>query len=352
MTHINNFSKLFYTILAAVLLVSCSKEEEIVNFTELENLYAITDDPANPIKHKQYEIYKEYNVPVYFNDTISGKQIGTDIYDRPIMQYETLDLNWGFDSYNTSIKYIFDYLETDEEKMNALNVVENYLKICSRSMRPFNVLVVKGLSTSPEGALPKNYFIGYRSLVIYGVESLSEESEISAISHSIINNMVVDKVKADHNVVARFGAVSDPGWYGKYKTEMSTYTEYAKIRKIMGSLYNPNALFYGEPYLFTYDGQLDFVDTAMSYRNMSREEAESWLRRIVLEEGAHGFIRGWNLVGAYTPSNVDEDLDIFVKGIMGMGKTLFIERFGDAPLVMEKYNILYDYITNELKVEI
>lgn len=352
MTTIKTLSKFFGVALAAVALASCSKEEDIVDFIELENIYSITDDPSDPVKHMQYEIYKEFNVPVYFNDTITGKQIGTDIYNRPVMQYETLDLNWGFDSYNTQLKYIYDYLETDEEKLNALTVVRSYLQECSKSMRPFNVLAVNKLTLDPATtSVPQYYYVGYRTLVLHGVQTLSDPDQISTVAKTIIDNMVLDKIKANSTLVARFAAVTQSEWYSKMWTTLDVPHYNGWKIKIPSFMFTVNSLCYGEPYSL-FAGDLDFIDRAIRDFGLSHEEAARELDLILTDIGKYGFIRGWEMTGAYTPDDANEDLGYFVKAIMYLGGEGFTERYGNAPLVMEKFNILYDYIRNELKVEI
>ena len=71
-------------LIALVCVTSCSKEDAIDKQTVLENVYTIEDDPNDPVQHKRYQIYQTYQVPVYFNDTISVKEIGTDWYGNPV----------------------------------------------------------------------------------------------------------------------------------------------------------------------------------------------------------------------------------------------------------------------------
>ena len=57
-------------LILSFLILGCEKENELTSKIELENLYEIKDDPTDPVKHRIYEIYSEYGVPVYFNDTM------------------------------------------------------------------------------------------------------------------------------------------------------------------------------------------------------------------------------------------------------------------------------------------
>ena len=219
-------------------------------------------------------------------------------------------------------------------------------------MRPFNVLAVKKLTLDPATtSVPQYYYVGYRTLVLHGVQTLTDPDGISSIANTIINNMVLDKIKANSTLVARFSAVTQPEWYSKMWTNLDVphYNQW-KV-KIPSYTFTVNSLFYGEPYS-VYPGDPDFIDRVVRDFGLSPEEAAKELDMILTDIGKYGFIRGWEMTGAYTPDDNNEDLGYFVKAIMYLGGDGFTERYGNAPLVMEKFNILYDYIRNELKVEI
>lgn len=59
------------------------------------NCMLLQDDPDDPVKHRIYEIYETYGIPVYFNDTIGRIFLKTDVHGQPVYQYEKLDLAWG-----------------------------------------------------------------------------------------------------------------------------------------------------------------------------------------------------------------------------------------------------------------
>lgn len=127
--------KLWLLLISVLMLTACSEDKISGDGVDLTNEFEITDDPNDPVQHERYQIFKEYNVPVLFNDTIAKRQIGTDLYGKPVMQYETVDLNWDFDSYSNSVQYVYDYLKTDESKMDALRFVRKFLEMCSKRMR-------------------------------------------------------------------------------------------------------------------------------------------------------------------------------------------------------------------------
>lgn len=361
---LNKIAMLTCMAAAVATAASCSSEEKLDSPVDLVDYYSVTDDPNDPVQHRRYEIYKEFNVPVFFNDTIAGRQVGTDIYGRPINRYETVDLNWSFDNYNSGIKYGYEYIESDDDKLGMLDVVEKYLQNCSRSMRPYSILAVKKfhMDPEPEGGVPDYYFVGFRTLVLHGSDRLLAATDVNSISKTIINNMVLDKVKANKTVVARFASVSDPSWYyQQWRNENGpcycpTYTMWNN-NGYLGYGATTNHLFYGEPYVKIANVNMDWLDY-MEYLiggfndDFTREDGEQVIHEVVGEIGRFGFIRGWVYSGQYSPDNADEDLEYFVSAILGQGKELFTSRYGHCPLVMQKFQILYDFMIEELELEL
>ena len=56
-------------------MIACSKESTLESRINLDELYVIQDDPDDPVKHRIYEIYETYGIPVYFNDTMGNRFI-------------------------------------------------------------------------------------------------------------------------------------------------------------------------------------------------------------------------------------------------------------------------------------
>lgn len=346
-------------LIALVCATSCLKEDEIDKQTVLENVYAITDDPNDPVQHKRYQIYQEYGVPVFFNDTVSAKEIGKDWYGNPVIQYETLDLNWGFDSYTTSIQYKYEYLEEVEEtRLNALKFAEQYLGLCSKSMRPFSIMLADTLtSTSTSLVIPANYYVGLRTLVLFDIADITDPDEIQHTSQNIIGDMLVQRVGANQNIASQFEAVSKDlqAYFKIWGTDLDCTVAQTCASKYSGI--TVNNLFEEAPYE-TYtsrwvpDKAFTFMEYVDFYKLATPEEAEADRMLYLQDIGRYGFIRGASINGGLSPQTANEDLRYFVSAIVALGGEGFAERYGSSPLVMKKFNILYDYITTDLKVEL
>ncbi len=343
-----------FSVSLLTLTSSCGEEKLSGDGVDLTNEFAIEDDAADPIQHERYLIYKEYGVPVLFNDTITSRQIGKDIKGNPITQYETVDLNWDFDSYSNSVVYKYDYITSDEDKAKALHFARQFLSQCSKRMRPFSIMVAHNVSTEPETTSleEKKYISGFRTLVFYNVTDLDDEG-IKTTATEVINDMVTQKVKADRDLCSQFEEVSSKYYYRPWDDMggCPTYLAY----KEQNSNVSPNTLFYGEPYNAvegsTAVHRIDLCDLLVTRHLVAdRAEAESVRASIVAEIGNYGFIRGNKNTGSMSPTDAEEDRNYFIQAILYLGNDGFTDRYGRCSLVMQKYNLLYEFITNELGI--
>ncbi len=341
----------FLICVLAALFVACDDSEKLSNQIDFSSPYVI-EDGADPIQHRRYELYRDYGVSVFFNDTISRTYVGDDFAGNPIYRYETIDLNWEFTSHsNGSIQYSFEYLNSPEQQNTALDFAEHFLQKATGAMRPFCMFLtdtvrVAELST---GTIEKpNYLNNFRTLVIAQIAGYASE-EMEELSTIILRSMVKSRVLSDANLIARFGAVSSTdNYYNRHWVNDGSNDGLGVTCRWMTET----------------DGYTAFsVNTCFEERTVNNcmasglfasiEEFEDMRAEMLADIGRFGFISGWtNSTKVYSPKTVDEDLSFFVDTMLEIGKEEFVNRYGGAELVMEKYEILVDYIEGELGVEI
>ena len=108
-------------------MIACGNEDTLESQIHFDDLYGIQDDPNDPVKHEIYNIYKEYGVPVYFNDTIGRIFLKTDVNGQPVYQIETLDLAWRYDYYEKS-NYKYLYIKDADRQLEIISWIRNYLE--------------------------------------------------------------------------------------------------------------------------------------------------------------------------------------------------------------------------------
>ena len=336
----------------ALTVFACNKEDDLVaGKVDFSSPYVIENDPNDPIQHRRYEIYEKYGVPVFFNDTVSATLLRYDNNGNPVYQYETLDLNWNFTSHTAGdIAYTYTYLDTPEEQNEALNFVETFLSIAGESMRPFCIFAVAKLDSKSESEEEQpEYLQNFRMLVISDILE-TEDDQVETRCREMINAMVLDKVKQNSSVVARFGSVSSTeNWYerpwvnengnGGLGCDSPFFLDYTYLSIGLNDLYA--------------DDWITIWEDETGYWGYPRDVLLAYRTEVLTEIGQFGFICGDKNFSSGGSPTADYDLEYYVNEIMACRtREVFLERYGMSPLVVEKFEILADFIENDLGVEL
>lgn len=345
-------NRLIYALMIMLTFSACTGEDEIKGEMSLTNPFTVSDDLNDSIQHKRFEIYEKYGVPVYFNDTIAKTDQGLDRNGAPVIQYETIDLNWGFESYNRDTKYKYDYIASDTEKMQALKFVDKFLQNCSKPMRPFSIMLADTLTVKTTSKTTKpQYHVGFRTVVFTQLKDINSDAKIDSLSQSVINNMVKDKVAANANVCEQFAEVSSKNHYYNKNLKIDDNPHIQQLLSInwtfsLSCLYD-DPPFHPIPQMrnirerLVEEGHVPTIDKAYELVDGAVRELGNW-----------GFIHPSRKFDYYSPGSADEDREIYLEGILYLGEKRFEERYGSMPLVMKKYTILKNYIKNVLGVQL
>ena len=339
-------------ILLVILIFGCQKEDALNSKIIYDNLYALEDDPSDPVKHRAYEIYSQTGVLVYFNDTIGKVFVKDDIYGNPVYRYETLDLPWSFSSYS-SLDYTFEYMTDPDEQLEAQDMIEEYLKLSSKALYPYNFFIVKSYKTEDsEGAIKEynkgSFEIFFRSVVITGDWSNSIKEELPP---SIMRSMVKNRIMNYTDKLTDFYSISKTMWYDASFTNLDkNFYEYLVSPNNFGwvSAWDGND---DIPPLY-YFGPGCFSDTWYALKEFTPEGLENFRTAVRLKIGQFGFISSGKWLGTDTPENTEDDLTAYISEMLNLSPEKFKELWGECPLVMKKYNILYEIVAKELGVKL
>lgn len=317
---------IFY-ILFCFALIACGKEGALDSQIRFDNLYTIQDDPDNPVKHEIYNIYEEYGVPVYFNDTIGKVFLKNNEDGQPIYQIEKLDLAWKYDSYE-KIRYSYRYITESDRKLEILGLIRDYLDDADKPLYPFcffvpDTVIKEDIENDDTELLDNTCLLGFRTLtmIMSNWEEGSEKKNLSNMKRS----MVIQRINNYSNDLIDFQNVSDPNWY--------TSKWWSDLDSTIPSGYACDVL---DP---DYEGDLTGAEL----------ETEKEKARDIA--GRFGFVMGAEFGdGMFTPYDVKEDLRCFVKVMLATPDKIFRQQWGTYPLVMEKYEVLYKIITEKLGV--
>ncbi len=324
--------KVFLYILSSLfILVSCQKEDPITDLMEFDNLFEIIDDAGDPVQHRVYQIYKEYGVPVFFNDTVGQKFLMNDVAGQPIFHYEKIDLGWTFHSYLKQ-NFEFEYMTEEAEKMQALDIIEAFLSDSSPALHPFSFFVTRSGKKLDKGAIVEEYkegsfMVGFRTVYMTGNWT---EEQIEETPELMKRQLILDKILNYPDDITDFSIVSQANWYGGLHWEEI----------------DPN-IPRGWP-----DIQALYEDW-VGAKWYTEEELEQMRHNARIAIGKFGFIKGNAFTkGLQTPQRATDELKDYIEEILKRGPEGFVELWGDFPLVMKKYNILMNVIENKMNVKL
>lgn len=335
----------------------CSKDEALSNEIDFTSPYAIlTDNPNDSIQHQQYKIYKKYQVAVFLNDTVSKTLVGNNLDGSPRYQYETIDLNWNFTAHNQgTVSYSYKYITDPEKQKNALDFADYFLGHSDKKMHPFCMLMVDGLTIKDsKSTIDTTEFGGFRTLVLADSNAMTEEEKAERSGY-VLRKLVKWKVSMNKTLLNEFGEISKKNnYYGReWVADLGCQPD------VLFSAFTWGA---SRLYKFNSEGE---IWSFISYMNKhgypgysyTFEQFEEDRKTVFKQIGTFGFICGNINNGGqeefkYSPTNVDDDLNYYIDQILILGKEEFLNRYGESPLVLLKYNMLVDYIENELEVKL
>jgi hypothetical protein len=327
-------------LILAIILIGCSKEDNLEHKINFDAPYVIVDNPNDEVQHERYLIYEKYKVPVFFSDTINEVFVTNNIYGEPVYKYETLDLNWYFFTAG-SVNYKFQYFDQKEKKLRALKGVEIFLENTAKSLKPFSILLVDEfeapggpeiitindqINTPPYGNSVK-CLNSFRTLVISSSDKDFSNDFWKNLSATLTKNQVKSAITGEKYKIklTAFSEVSDKSWYDKY-----------------WNLSNSNL---GVESSFNANNWKNF-DPKAEYGPID-DAYFTYVRQVF---GRFGFIGHSESYGFSSSPQVASDRNQYIEAMFAYSRERFEELWGHSPLNMEKYEILYDIIVNDMMV--
>ena len=333
----------------------CQKEDSITPDLKLENLYAVKDDASDTIQQRVYDIYEKYKVTVVFNDTIGKVFVKMNAEGDSVFTYETVDPAYSFTGY-TDLDYQYALLRDPMQKSQLLDVVESYLSSCNKNLYPQVILLTNMFEREDNRGGIENFFDGaylttYRSLIL---SYTSDEAILSSLPGDILRTFIINRIGDYATEVQQFHRVSkdfigkewdvlgvstlrEPVTYMEFDYWYYDWVEYTITEFYEAPLYSSCTCLQDDWW-----GIVDYADYVEDFRNA--------VRQLI---GPFGFVMesAKAQVGA-PPVDQEDDLQVFVKEMLRFSYEEFETLWGDYPLVMQKYEILYDLLTNEFGVEL
>lgn len=302
---------LFCGLLALFFAWACEEDDNLQPSGIERDWLAIEDDPNDPLTHLRYEIYTNYGVSVYFNDTL-GSETRYDRYGNPYTHYETLKIGYNLVTNNKPYYVLSD---DEEDMMAALEAMNKYLfPILPEDQRPVSYLLVDSLKLGSNTAQPyvEEYYKFLRTTCIGSVDYFKELSDSAQRSRmaEIAGAELVEELVADLDSV--------------------TQVEFDSIG--MGFRLTGNT----QPLLFNSYGGSSYVSTS---RALTPPEVFGLLH-----------YRGRTLQQVYYPTK-EQNYAAFMGLVLSETDEVVYERYAQDTCVLQKYDMMKTMMQNAGLIE-
>lgn len=289
------------SMLVGSLFASCAGEDELTAEEDNRSSYFAPDPSAtDEVSIMRRDFYQEQGSYLLFTDTLRHEPLGRDY--NGTMQYftETVDLGYSVGATMSSLStYSYTYLNTLEEKKEALAFLKTYVLTHLNNLHPYSWLLVKTITvTTNDDVSDAPAAAGERAIAVaYDAEQLTDESSKEALGQNVLSTVLSSVLSSSKN-------------------DDKLQTFYA----ISESLYDSS---YPVPD-YTQEGNLQYLN-------------------------AHGFIilkwlipNVWPYYGMY-PSKSD-DLKSYINLIFNSTEAEVKEKYADCPIVLQKYTLLKELL--------
>ncbi|MBP3304304.1 MAG: hypothetical protein J6L68_05570 [Muribaculaceae bacterium] len=143
---------ILYTLCAIIGLsfAGCSDSDEVLEPTgQEENFYKVPDDATGPEADMRRKFYNDTKVNLLFSDVLKREYVGKDAFGEDVWKENKIDFRYNVTSYNEYIEYGLEFLESDQDKSRAVELMTKYLMPhFGEKLRPFSILVAKSLTST------------------------------------------------------------------------------------------------------------------------------------------------------------------------------------------------------------
>ena len=304
-------------IFLAAFFISCSDENKRLDPTGKDLDWFAIADSNDPIEHLRYEIYRDYDISVYYTDTIARQFRGIDGYGDSIIHYERLNPEYVITAINNTFIYSLTRNRNDIHS-GVLFFKNQVIPLLLPELFPRSVLLVEELilnsnQTEAQGRRASPVFQGARTLLI------SQMRDIGTMSAEALKKQAIE-------VVA-------PAWYGHivsgYATDLERFYD-VSTNVIAWPAETTNRNIY---YILVSSG------VALTYKPHWYE-----LGFLISSANMPGQLSGGPEVYAryYTP-NREEDAISYISAVMNYNESQFQAIYGDKTgydHMLSKYRVM------------
>ncbi|TCD03184.1 hypothetical protein [Pedobacter psychroterrae] len=295
-----------YVILSIILTIfftSCKKEDVLEPSLMDKNFLSVKDNQTDPVDHEIYNIYVQYGVPIFYNDTVIREQ-RFDASGKRFMYYETLAVNYALTG-TTSAGTIApppDYYKIPDSKTTLLPLIE-FIRDEVIAKLPKGIYVPSILLLDSLKSLSSGTF-AVRGLNTVGISKGKDFSSLNAVSKNTL------RAAALRSMVSTFiNSDTNAAW-------------------LSSNFLNVSRAFYTTADLYSSPkSQLELSKVYFANPGLNRPEQIGFLGKYSGED--YGFPR--------TPT-LAQDINMYLEAVFANTTAEFTLKYGTYIPVMLKYN--------------
>lgn len=239
------FKKYLLFILAAVLAAGCSDDNKRLSPSELDDDWFRIEDSQDPVDHMRYEIYKEYGVSVFYNDTLGSRSRGVDGYGDDIIYYEMLKPFYSVGSQETNTAYTLSEIRSnigDGVRVVGQKIIPALPEVLyPRSFLLVDELILNVNNTVEQGKREGTVYQGLRTTIVSRIGKLSGmgEAELDTYVDEVLAAIWYGHAVRNYSgQLGIFYAVSEGEWEPNPPSQVSVYFQMVSNSVQPGQPYN------------------------------------------------------------------------------------------------------------------
>jgi hypothetical protein len=215
------------TLFLLLIIAGCKKESGNLEPSNSDkNWFVVKNNPSDPLDNEISTIYKNTGIPIYYNDTIGSENRGTDVYGKPIIFYETLNVFYSLTGIPAGSHCVQSHNKADLMLGVAL-LRDRVIPLLPKAAYPKSFYLVDTVWTSAYSMA--NLYRGFKTTAVGQMNLISQmsDSDLATLAGSIaggeIGSYLVSNYPAD---LQKFYAISNNianvNMYGKYEGPYAT----------------------------------------------------------------------------------------------------------------------------------
>lgn len=264
---------------------ACSNEEDVTPSNADQNLFLPSDGDNSQTAQLRRDFANKFGSYLIFNDTLKHVQNGVDVYNNPIWNTETVDLDYSQIGTSASYYYAFKYLSDYASQSKATQLIQTKLTSRLGKAVPYSILLVDSITCMEKDngkfvirSYP-TYVLGNRCYAISmnGGKAYNDNTYFDVMFTKIVADKLSRSSSAKLTKFYSYGAK----YYRKDKVDDLGYKEYFRNDSIARSLGFWQD--YNKYYFALKDKDLSYFQTAIFQYSVSEIEQKFAAFPLVIE---------------------------------------------------------------------